>query len=70
MAGEDLGYRLNRADISGENKKKVLRSSLWAASTDRPDHWPFVASSVVPIYSTKNELQRQRNTNKSLYIAD
>gem|GEM_PF-4101747 len=47
----------------------ALRSFLWDASTDRPDHWPSVASSIVPSDSTKNEPQRHKGTKISLHIA-
>ena len=52
-----------------DNQLLALRSLLWATFTDRPDHWPSVASSIVPSDSTKNEPQRQKGTNISLHIA-
>ena len=47
---------------------KALRSFLWAASTDRPDHWASVAFSVVSSDSTKNESQRHKGTNMSFIL--
>lgn len=51
------------------NFNLVLCSFLWAASTDRPDHWPSVASSVVPGDSTKNEPQRHKVTKISFHVS-
>ena len=48
----------------------ALRSFLWAAPTDRPDHWPYVATSVAPSDSTKNEPQRHKGTKMYLHIDD
>lgn len=47
----------------------ALRSFLWAASADPLDHWPSVASSIVPNDSTKNEPQRHKVTKISFHVS-
>jgi len=64
------GMVLGICPLDLSNLKKALCYFLWAASTDRTDHWPSVAYFVVTSDDTKNEPRRHKGTKMSFYMAD